>query len=516
MKFSYRNIKHSILFILAVVLLSLFYDYVKVADFGPISLHRWRQADGASMARCYYEEGMRFLQPRVHHMLNGDPAAVSEFPIMYYLAAGFYHLFGPEDVILRLLDFLSLTLGLFLVSRLLLELSGHMIFSLSMPLLLFGSPIVAFYGFNFLPNPVGLGFSLGAFYFYYRMIKDDQKRWYFPTTLFFLLGALIKITTLIPFIALLGVAFFSYLLPGWRKNYAQYFPPVSRLAIMTFLILGLTIAWYGWAKYYNEAHRSGLLTTSFKPIWDMTAESILFTYDQIRQFYHTLYFHPYTLVAFGLTSIINLFLFRFIPKEIYLFYIFNLLGAAFFLLLFYDQILVHHYYIIDLMSLFLLVFTLFFWTIGRWRTKIFHSWAFGLLLVGLVIFNWQNVRENHMIPYYKPEHPSVSPVNPSLQKREALALFKKEKGLVFGEDEVVCAPDVTPNNLLYYLNLRGWSEFGAQPLTDERIRQFVRQGADYLVLSDTAYISKLPESTRDLFGVFDDSVFFYDLRRFKE
>lgn len=511
MTFSYRHTLHTVLFILGIVLVSLWYQYPEVYEYGPMSLHRWRQADGASIALNYYQEGMHFFQPRVHHMLNGDPAAVSEFPLMYYLAAVLYHLFGPEEGLFRLLNFLVLAVGLFLVSRLLLELTGQLVLSLTMPLLLLGSPIVAFYGFNFLPNTVGLGFSLGAFYFYYRALREEGWKWYALAILFFLLGALIKITTLIPFVALLGVALVSYALPGWRKNASTYFLTPGRLLAMAVIVVGLTAAWYLWAKHYNQAHQSGLLTTNFKPIWVMSKESILTTYNDIRRWYHALYFHPYTLVAFGGLLIANLFLFRRIPREIYLFYVFNILGCIAFLVLFYAQILVHHYYIIDIMSIFLLTFTLFFWVIGRGLSRKPSQWAFSLFLTGFVLFNWQDARQHHMIPYYRPDHPSISAVNPAFFQRAELRAFLEEKGLEFDQDRVVTAPDVTPNVTLYYLNLRGWSEFGAQPLTDERIGQFIQQGADYLVLADTSYIAKLPVSTQKPVGVFAGEIYFYDL-----
>ena len=509
MKSNNRHTIHAISFVVGILLLSALYQYYEVANYGPISLHRWRQSDSASIALCYYEEGMHFFQPRSHNVFNDNPAGVGEFPIMYYLAAGLYHIFGPENVILRILDFLVFCLGLYLLSRLLLKLSDRLIFSLAMPLFLFGSPVVAFYSFNYTPNVVGLGFTLGAFYFFYRMVQEKKQKWWVLTTLFFLLGALIKVTTFVPFLALFGTALVIHFHPGWKKNYRKYFPPFPRLVLMAITIIVLITAWYLWANNYNK--QSGLMLTKIRPIWEMSEESILATYHQIKGEYHKLYFNSYILLLTVVLAFVNLLSFRILPKELYLFYWLNILGTIGVLILFFDQILVHHYYFIDISPSVLLTYILFFWVLKIRFPKITKAWPIQLALIALVLFTWWDARENHVLPYYQPDHPDVSPVNPSLFKQKELQLFLSEKGIKFGEDLVYTAPDITPNVNLYYLNLRGWSEFAIAPFSDETVKHMAQRGANYLVLTDTAYIRKAPASTQTPIGVFDGSIYFYDL-----
>jgi hypothetical protein len=512
LQISYKTI-YSLFFILGVVLIVQLFDLGQISQYGPVSLHRWRQSDCTSIARCYYESGMHFFQPKVHHMIGGDNAAVSEFPIMYYAAAAFYHLWGPKDVILRWLDFLVLLLGLYAVARLLLDLFQNWLFSYSGSFLLLGSPIVAFYGFNYMPNTVGLGFTLAGIYAYYRWVRTSGSHWQGLTTLLFALGGLIKVTSLIPLLAIFATAVFFLIFSRREVEWRQYFPSLPRLFASFVIVLGLVAAWYLWAKYYNTVHNSWLLTTSFKPIWAMDQTEISYTYREIRHRYHDLYFHPYTLAAFLVVVPVLLGCFRWVPRPVYVFYVFMLLGSTAFLALFYGQILVHHYYIIDIMPVFLLSFMLLP-VVVRWKKQeMFDAWWFQLLLLGFMIFNVNYGRQS-MHLYYNEEWRDPQSIPPSLFKQEELQTFLREKGITYEKDLVLCAPDFTPNNLLYYFNLRGWSEFPDSDLSIYDVKQSAANGAHYLIIADTSYLSipELQEVYQDPVGVFDNAIYFFDIQ----
>jgi len=515
-RISYK-VFHPILFILGVIVIVQLFALSEVSQYGPVSLHRWRQADCTSIARCYYENGMHFFQPKVHHMIGGDNAAVSEFPVMYYAAAALYHVFGPEDVILRLLDFLVLLLGLYAISRLFFEWFNNWLFSFSAGFLLLGSPIVSFYGFNFMPNTVGVGFVLAGLYAYYRWVRQPGKKWLILSTILFTLGGLIKVTTLVPFLAILATAVFLLLFSKKDEEWRTWFPPFRQLFTSAAIVLGVTVVWYVWATYYNSVHNSWLLTTSFKSIWAMDQASIATTYREITLWYHDLYFHPRSLMAFLIFVPVLLACFRFIPKAVYVFYVFMLLGTISFLVLFYGQILVHHYYIIDIIPFLLLTFLLVPLTIRQINRKLFHAWWFQLLFFGFMLFNVNYGRES-MLKYYNEEWRAEQAVPPSLFKQEALQSFLEEKNITYEQDLVLCAPDVTPNVLLYYYNLRGWSEFPDSDLNIHEVKQSVGNGAKYLIISDTSYLSipELQEAYQKPIGVFDEAIYFFDIKELRE
>src|SRR5687767_2170471 len=79
--------------------------------FGPRSMHTWRQADGASYARNYYQNNLPFLMPQAYTQAGKNGHVVSEFPIMYYIAAKLYGVLGHHDSILRRLHFAIFIFG---------------------------------------------------------------------------------------------------------------------------------------------------------------------------------------------------------------------------------------------------------------------------------------------------------------------------------------------------------------------------------------------------------------------
>ena len=144
---------HSILFLALCAYAVFFFRLVEVSKFGPNSTHQWRQSDSASQAMTYYEEELPFFNHKVHNLAGDQGEAVSEFPLLYYLAAIFYRIFGPHDVILRLLNYLILLTGIYAFSRILLDLTKNPLLSVAVSGILLGSPLLNFYGFGFIKRP---------------------------------------------------------------------------------------------------------------------------------------------------------------------------------------------------------------------------------------------------------------------------------------------------------------------------------------------------------------------------
>ncbi|MBK8705849.1 MAG: hypothetical protein IPN33_21375 [Saprospiraceae bacterium] len=62
---------------------------------------------------------MHFFEPGVHNLVAGNGKTVAEFPIIYYIGAIFYALFGDHHVWLRLLNSLLFFAGLYALYRVL-------------------------------------------------------------------------------------------------------------------------------------------------------------------------------------------------------------------------------------------------------------------------------------------------------------------------------------------------------------------------------------------------------------
>lgn len=502
---------HSAAFFAGVALIVVYFNYADISQYGPFSLHNWRQADGASIARCYYENDMRFFQPKVHHVLGGDNAAVGEFPILYYIAAGLYHFFGPHDVILRLLVFGCFTAGLWAWSKMLLRWLGSPFLSVALPLAFYGSPLLAFYGFNFLPNPAALGLGLVGAYGLMRYWENPNRDRLLFAAAFLLLGGLLKVSLLIIPIAAIGVAKWLYFVGDREK----YFP--DKKAFWNWLwagaaVVGITMLWYLWASHYNKSHHSGLLMTTIMPIWKMPKEEIRRYAYEIYMWYHSIYFQKYGIWAFLALLPILLAMPRQFARPVYVLYLLVLLGSAAFLVLFYNQILVHHYYIIDIMPLAMLLFSMAVWWLhqklgGRLRSVVLPA---GVALFALISLAYG---QKHLSDYYGNDQ-YIAPFNRSFTKQKELQEFMKEKGLTYDSTLAVVAPDVTPNVSLYYLNVKGWNTRPDENLSNADLERYALWRATTLVLSDTSYLSRpdMDQWLKHPIGVFDNSIYFYDIR----
>src|SRR3972149_5808757 len=105
----------SLLFILALLCVSFFYNYHEIVFKRPQSVHKWRQSDCASIALNYYQNGMDFFHPETHNLTSDGGTTgkcqTSEIPILYYSVAILYTIFGYHDFIFRLVNTLLFFLG---------------------------------------------------------------------------------------------------------------------------------------------------------------------------------------------------------------------------------------------------------------------------------------------------------------------------------------------------------------------------------------------------------------------
>jgi hypothetical protein len=505
---------HNVLFVLCLGLMAWGYSYPKVVSYGPVSLHYWRQSDGASMARMYYENGMNFFEPMVHNQVGGQNHAVGEFPVLYYAVACLYKLFGPDDAIFRLFNFSIFFLGVLALFNLMLDHLRHVWLAFLPGLMLFASPLVAYYALNFIPNTTALGLFLIAAWIYNRYVLSRKLWVFYLSVLFLLLVALIKVTMLIPFLAWVGAGILLSLIPTWRRYYPAFFPPIRHLLVSLPIIVLPFIAWLMWAKQYNEIHGAGIFLLSIKPVWQMAMGDIHWTTKFLLEEQRKMYFHGGTLLLMATGAVV--FLIR--PKlnllPLYLLFLFTTLGSIGFILLFYSQLAIHHYYFLDIFPMAMVLICLACYWLDRSDYLPRHKTLAMVLASGLLLPNvYASVTQ--LSEYYEIGGTHIPDPFPSLLKKEELKRFLQENGIQYPSMAVV-VPDISPNNALYHLNLKGWSY--DRPLTEDELKMFAGWEGKYFIVLDSTYLKNnpLPNATSKLIGVFDDHIYFYDLTVLKE
>jgi hypothetical protein len=501
---------HAVCFLAATVAIVWLYDYARVAALGPVSEHAWRQADGASLALSYYQEGMRFFEPQVHNAVGGDHHAVGEFPLLYFAVASLYRLFGPDDAIFRAANLAVLLTGLFLFSRALLRWVDDLWLALVPPLFLLGSPLLAFYGFNFLPNTTAFGLVLIAASFHLSYVATGRLAWFYAAAATALLAGLLKISFLVPFLALVGAGLVTQLRPR-REEDASGAPRWPHLAAATIAVLGASFAWYVWAREYNARHDSRLFLLGTRPIWSFSLEEIasevayLFRARRLRGFDSggtvLLVVATYVLLFRGgsLTAVAKWTLRL------------TLLGSLAFLLLFFGQLHNHDYYLVDVLPCAALVLGLGVWWLKREHPSVAKN---AVVRLALLLFVGANLLRSERVlsRLYRLDSHHIPPPVVSLNKREQLHQFLDDFGLDPTE-RVLVLGDGTPNLSLYYLNRRGWTR-ERRNMGPRALAKFEAKGARYLVVLAPPRRTKTgasPFPTATPIALFDGRIQFYDL-----
>src|SRR3989304_459279 len=275
-----------ILFIIILIAVSFFYNYHEIVFKRPQSVHKWRQSDCASIALNYYQGGMNFFNPETHNLTSDGgmtgKCCTSEVPVLYYTVAAFYKVFGYHDSIYSIFNTLLFFLGLFFLFRLLHYLLKDIFWAISLSLLFFTSPVLVFYGNNYLSNSSALAFSIVGWYYFIRFSFEPKPKWFYVSMTFFMLAAAFKVTALFSLFAIAGIYVLELL--GIKKfNEGKKLFQHHLLFLIPILgVFALIGIWLFYAAYFNQKHDCTYFSTTIFPIWDLSRKEIKGVLASIR------------------------------------------------------------------------------------------------------------------------------------------------------------------------------------------------------------------------------------------
>lgn len=446
----------------------------------PQSVHMWAMCDRGSVARNYAQDSMDFFHPRVHETKEGEGISGMEFPVMNYLAAVCYKIFGFNEFWYRLLMFLVHTAGIaaaYAITGFFLQQTANRLLTVA---LYISSPVMTYYAANFIPDTAALGFAMISWYFFFRWRRDGKTVALLPLFLFAALAALIKITTLIGVLILAGLVVFTYLFRSNKLGFEKINRPV-----LFFVLLATMVVAYGWiqyAKHLNETY--GLSVFLMRSMTPENMESIRNTFKHINEIWVPFYFFkPIYFVL--LAALITVVVFHRRISQLLLLvttgYFFGVCGFAYLMLLQFND---HDYYLI---TLFPLVFFLLLSAFEVFeRSGLEKKWSFGfqgalaiIVLLGLQ-FNRKHQEfrmDEHCWLYDWARYKDYQEVEPYIK---SLSIDHTQK--------VIAICDYSPNIALYFLNLKGWSV--ADVADDQPIINALQHKPEYVVLTDTAQLSR--------------------------
>ena len=211
-----------------------------------VDAHAWRQLDTAAMARNFYQTSFVPFDPQVdwggrHGYLE------AEFPLVPAIIAVAYHVWGPREIVGRVIV-IMFSLGLiWAVHRLARALDGRPAVGHAAAFLIAVSPAMVFFGRIVIPDTPMVFFMTLALAGFVEFARRDSGRWLWIAAGSLTLACLVKLPAVF-----LGPAILAALVQarGWRVLRDP------RIWIAGAVPLALTAAWYWHA--HNVFERTGL------------------------------------------------------------------------------------------------------------------------------------------------------------------------------------------------------------------------------------------------------------------
>ncbi|MBP9067888.1 MAG: glycosyltransferase family 39 protein [Bacteroidia bacterium] len=369
------------------VALNTYHNYLGLYDHiekRPCSVHIWAQTARASIALNYSRTDMNFFKPHIHKYLEGDGVTGLEFPLVNYVPAILYKLFGFNEMYYRGFVLFTIVMGLFFFYLLLNSYIKNSLVSFGLILSAYCSPVMAFYSINFMPDVTSLAFVLIAWFFFFRFLKNEQtKRDFIIFLVFATLAALIKITSLITLIAVMCLVILDHTSYFKKQKNGALFENKKKLLL--YLVYGILVvlAWYAYSFWLTKYSKTQSFTMQTALITDIpTAMEVLgrIMDDHIYEYYpHENYVLYACLIGFMILG------FKFVDRVLFTTFVIVTIGnICFFYFLFY-QFKDHDYYVIPILTSVFFLMLIFADLLSKIKFGYF-KWIYTVFLV-ILFFN---------------------------------------------------------------------------------------------------------------------------------
>ncbi|MGD9993180.1 MAG: ArnT family glycosyltransferase [Salinivirgaceae bacterium] len=491
--------KSSLLFVALLIAVAGLYAYQNIVFYQPQSIHKWRQSDCASLALNYYQGGMQFFKPEVHNLTSkggtSGLAYTSEMPFLYYGVALLYQVFGPHDFIYRLLNTLIFLIGIFYLFRLIKLVTNNWVWSVLLSLLFFTSPVLVYYGNNFLTNSTELAFSLIGWYYFTEFLFTKKSRSLFTSLIIFFFAASFKITGLLSLFAIGTVFLVEWLgLQKFGANKKLFTRPVPTFITM-FLIVFTLLAWVVYARIQNTQNECYYFSTVTFPIWDLDKAGIQNVLTKIRTVWFNQYFHPsvwaFLLVLLAFTVVH----FKHLPAFVKWILLTLTVEIVLFILLQFWTFGDHDYYVIGLYTLPIILCLAALYLLKTNYPKLFNSSILKTGVLALLAFNVYYAKGEIYQRYHgwwndKDKFADIYSIQPRLRQMGVSAA-----------DTIISIPD-NSHATLYLMNQKGWTEYVDKQFNkgetvyynsdSATLATSINCGAKYLILNGIAQLYEKP------------------------
>lgn len=461
--------------------LAIYYGYFEILFYPPRGIHFIRQTDSLAFASHYYNFDAGFFNPGLFNLHSYDAKAACEFPILYYLYAKLYFVFGETEVIPRLVCVIILFTGLYNLYKLSLIFVKDHFYSLLIPVLLFTSSVVAFYGNNFTPDPIALSLTFIGMRYYFLFLQSAGKRVFIVSMVMFLMLGLIKVTFFIYPIALMCMYFMTVIF----KVKIEFRDALSKHKLIGFSFLITAFLIYLWSNFiisYNIEKGSVYFVTYAIPYWKLSSYRILSVWEHITGWWYWFYHYPkvywLVLMAFAAPFIF----YKKCNKYLLFLSLFMVLGSLSFVLLFFGQFQDHDYYMLVVYPAVAFVLMNCFSSLLFGAPSLLKNVLVKSLFILIILKSATVVVKNFSERYYSDDS-SFAMVSRLAGINEEM----EEKG-ISPESKVISLGDFTVNASLYFMKRKGWPIADTSEYSLNTFDEAINDGATHILVYDSSFL----------------------------
>ncbi|MGB0368022.1 MAG: ArnT family glycosyltransferase [Flavobacteriales bacterium] len=463
------NLKPTYVFA-AIMLLSIGLHW-NVWNSDILGIHAWRQTQTMSVVENFVQEDMNILNPRINPRGSGDGIFRMEFPLMQWIFAWGYKLFGSKLIVARILSFLISLFSILGFYKYLRTWNLDQTKSALGAWCFAWSPVLFFYAVNPLPDNLALCFAIWSLVFLKRHSQTSSAKSLFGFAVFLSLATAVKL----PFI-LFGAGYIPMFMQRLKSGKLK--ESITQTGVLL-LIMTPALAWYAWVipQWTNTALIGGVgvensfdFSSAISTIWGTIHSTLPELFINFGSVLFFLFGMGLFLTKRRKWASLNSELAILAFVILYFLYEVNMIGME------------HDYYLFPFLPFIFLCVTA---GIGK---VIYHQqkWLAYLGLIALIILpltaylriceRWSGSGTSKALVEHKHELQNLIPEN---------AL-------------VVAGNDASTHIVLYHLNRKGWT-FEQDWLFPESLKTQIEEGAEFLFINSNRVetTSTLKELTQE-------------------
>lgn len=346
-----KNNKYDILLFGLIIILFFLNAYNLTFNFKPSLIHQWRQSDCLSITKNYFEEGMAFLQPKIHWQGTKDGNAVSEMPVINYTVAALWKIFGQQEGIYRMFNYIIYLISIVVLFKTFNFYKIPQLIRFLFISVLLTSPLLVYYSYNFLADVPAFSLALIAFCLFFKFYQKNKKYLFYISLFLACLAVLLKASAAVPLSIIIIFWLIDFFDLDKKFNTRKLSLPKSISFVCIVVVISIIFLWYSFAKNYNLKNKSGVFLIGILPIWEMTDKEIFAKLSGLFSDQLPVYLNRPMLFSFFVSLIYVGFNLKYLDVFLKFSFCISVFFFLAFIVLFFQVFDVHDYYLINLMIL---------------------------------------------------------------------------------------------------------------------------------------------------------------------